>query len=383
MSSTKHLIVDAHQDLAWNMLTFGRDYTRSATETRALESGTDTPKLNGDTPLGWPDYLQGRVALIFATLFNAPMHKQLGEWDTQCYLNPEQAHHLHMQQLDAYHRLVEEHPNKFRLIQDQASLSTHLSEWENLPVAAETDPDNPGYKTLETTGPPVGLVILMENAEGVRHVDELPEWWERGVRIIGPAWAGTRFCGGTGEPGPLTKAGYELLEAMNDLGFVLDISHMDPFAAMQALDNFEGTIIASHANPLALMHREESNRFLPDDLIEAAFERDVVIGTVPYNRFLDANWVTGMRRELVSLEKVAAVIDYYCQIAGDARHVGIGSDFDGGFGWQHIPHEINTIADLHLVDPLLEQKGYTHADMAAIFGKNWLTMLQSALPESV
>jgi membrane dipeptidase len=90
-----------------------------------------------------------------------------------------------------------------------------------------------------------------------------------------------------------------------------------------------------------------------------------------------------MRRELVGLEKVAAVIDYYCQMAGDARHVGIGSDFDGGFGWQHIPHELNTIADLHLLAPILADKGYTDTDLAAIFGKNWLNMLQSALPENL
>jgi membrane dipeptidase len=227
------------------------------------------------------------------------------------------------------------------------------------------------------------LVILMENAEGIRHVNELPEWWAGGVRIIGPAWAGTRFCGGTEEPGPLTKEGFALLEAMADLGFVLDISHMDPYAAMQALDSYEGRTIASHANPLALLHREDSNRFLPDNLIEAAFGRDAIIGTVPYNRFLDSNWVKGMRRDLVSIEKFAEVIDYYCQIAGDANHVGIGSDFDGGFGWQHIPHELNTIADLHLLAPLLADKGYSDEDLDGIFGKNWLTMLQSALPESV
>ncbi|MBN2044789.1 MAG: membrane dipeptidase [Anaerolineales bacterium] len=373
------LIVDAHQDLAWNMLTFGRDYTRSAAETRALERGTDAPRLNGDTLLGWEDYQQGRVALVFATLFNAPMRKQAGEWDTQCYLNAEQAYGLHQQQLDAYHRLVGEHPDKFRLIRTQTDLSAHLAEWDSQSASPEMDSEDPEAQT----GLPVGLVILMENAEGIRHVDELTEWWSGGVRMIGPAWAGTRFCGGTAEPGPLTNEGYALLEAMSDLGFVLDISHMDAYAAMQALDSFEGTVIASHANPLALMHREESNRFLPDELIAAVFERGGVIGAVPYNRFLDSNWVKGMRRELVSLVKAAAVIDYYCQMAGDARHVGLGSDFDGGFGWQHIPHELNTIADLHLLAPLLAQKGYRDDDLDAIFGKNWLTMLQSALPERV
>ncbi len=202
------------------------------------------------------------------------------------------------------------------------------------------------------------------------------------MRLIGPAWAGNRFCGGTEEPGGLTKEGFLLLEAMADLGFVLDLSHMDEAAVMQALDIYPGMVIASHANPLSMLPGEESNRFLPDHVLEGILERDGVIGIVPYNRFLDASWRKGMRRELVSIERVAAHIDYVCQLAGNADQVGLGTDFDGGFGWQHVPHEIDSIADLQKLSPLLAEKGYSEDDLAAIFGKNWLNMLQSALPEN-
>ena len=66
------LIIDSHQDIAWNMLTFGRDYTRSAYETRRLEIGTAIPQLNGDCTVGWLEYQRGQVAAIFATLFAPP-----------------------------------------------------------------------------------------------------------------------------------------------------------------------------------------------------------------------------------------------------------------------------------------------------------------------
>ena len=46
------LIIDSHQDIAWNMLTYGRDYTRSADQTRQLEAGTDVPERNGDCTIG-------------------------------------------------------------------------------------------------------------------------------------------------------------------------------------------------------------------------------------------------------------------------------------------------------------------------------------------
>lgn len=380
MTASKPLIVDAHQDLAWNMLTFGRDYTRSAFETRRLEARTEIPRLNGDTLLGWSEFQRGRVVLIFATLFAAPIRKQEGEWDIQCYRDADQAYSLYRQQLDAYQRLVDEHPDKFTLILDRAALQAHIAAWEAAPPWQSPDSEQ-SEESEPDPGLPVGLVLLMEGAECIRHVDELTEWWQGGVRLLGPAWTGNRYCGGTGEPGRLTTAGYELLEAMADLGFILDLSHMDPPAALQALDAYPGQIIATHANPLALMPREESNRFLPDVLVEAILERDGVIGVVPYNRFLDPNWVKGMRRELIGIEKVAAVIDHICQVAGDAAHVGFGSDFDGGFGWQHVPYQIDTIADLHLLTPLLSEKGYRDTDMAAIFGKNWLGVLQSALPE--
>lgn len=380
------LIVDAHEDLAWNMRTFGRDYSWKNAAIRAAERGTEVPTHNGDTLLGWDAYQRGRVGLVFATLFNAPIRSKEGDWDHQCYADFEEAHTLYRSQLDAYHRLVDEHPHKFRLITTQNELAAHLAEWENAPAWPEPENEEEaremGDPAEDEHRPPVGLLILMEGAEGVRNVDELPEWCAGGVRAIGPAWAGTRFCGGTKEPGPLTGEGRLLLEGMADTGFILDISHMDMPAALEALERYEGPLIASHANPLAMLPGEELNRFLTNEVIEGVIERDGVIGIVPYNRFLDAYWVKGMRRELVSLDKVAAHIDYICQIAGDARHVGIGSDFDGGFGWQHVPHELNTIADLQMLAPLLTAKGYRDADLAAIFGQNWLRVIQSALPEA-
>jgi len=359
----KPLIIDAHQDLAWNMLSFRRDYTRSAAATRHLERQTQTPAYNGDTLLGWPNYQDGRVAIIFATLFASPLRHKEGDWDVQCYANVNEAHRMYMTQTDAYHRLVEEHPDQFRLLRCQADVQSHLRAWDD-----------------ETATPPVGLVILMECAEGVRSPSELELWWQRGVRIIGPAWAGTRFCGGTQEPGPLTKEGYALLEVMADLGFALDLSHMDEKAVLQSLDFYSGPILASHANCAALMKGAETNRHLSDRVIQGAIARDAVIGVIPYNSFLLPGWALKDGRELVSLKQVVAHIDHICQIAGNAHHVGIGSDFDGGFGLQHTPIEIDNIADLQKLVALLVKKGYNTNDIAAILGQNWHMFLAENLP---
>jgi membrane dipeptidase len=360
------IIVDAHQDLAWNIATFGRDYSLSVKETRNKEKGSNAPKYNGDTLIGYPEYQSGEVAIVFSTLFAAPKKRKLGDWDIQCYSNIQQAQQLYKKQIDIYNHMVEKSPEYFRRIYSQTDLSSLLADWNDL-----TKPSHP-----------VGLVTLMEGAEAINHPGELFEWWQAGVRIIGPAWAGTRFCGGTGEPGPLTKEGFALLESMADIGFTLDISHMDEQAALQALDFYTGCVIASHANVSALLPGNESNRFLSDRVIKGLIERNGVIGVVPYNIFLKVGLKKDDPKREVTLDSVVSHIDYICQQAGDANHVGIGSDFDGGFGVQSTPLEIDTVADLQKIIPLLAFKGYQETDITKIMGRNWISYLESNLPEA-
>ena len=360
------LIVDAHEDIAYNILNFGRNYTRPAHETRRLEqeSGSLTPEQNGETLLGWEDYQRGKVAVIFSTLFVTPLRRRQGEWEKQVYADFNQAHALYRAQLDAYHRLADEAPEYFQLVMTRADLDSVLTGWAD---AAKTNH-------------PVGLVPLMEGAEGVRDPSELPDWWEWGVRIIGPAWAGTRFCGGTRDPGPLTEEGILLLKAMADIGFTLDLSHMDELSARQALDLYAGPIIASHANVAALLPGYDGNRLLPDGVIRGILERDGIIGVVPFCRFLDADWNFGDSRDRITLDTLAAHVDRICQMAGDARHVGLGTDFDGGFGLSAAPAGVDTIADMQSLAPFLRAKGYNSEQIAAVLGQNWLHHLQTTLP---
>jgi membrane dipeptidase len=356
----KPILIDAHQDLAWNMLTFGRDYSLSAQETRQREEGSLTVQKNDDTLLGWSEFQAGRVAIVFATLFAAPARASEGDWDSQVYQNAEQAHQFYKNQVNAYARLFDLHPDKFTPLRSTRDLSAVMDAWQRAESPA-----------------PTGLLTLMEGADGIRSIDELDEWWELGVRIIGPAWKSTRYCGGTGEPGPLTAEGRSLLAGMAERGFGLDISHMAWESALEALDRYEGALIASHANPLKMVGNSTSNRFLSDEIIDKLIERGGVVGIVPFNRFLDHGWKRGDARS--PLDRIAAHMDYICQRAGDALHVGIGSDFDGGFGLQQVPDELDTVADLQKLVPLLAARGYTEADIHAIFGANWKNYLQKSL----
>ncbi len=363
-----NLIVDAHADIAYNMLKYSRDYTRAAEETRRLEIGSAAVLDNEDALLGWPDYQRGQVAVVFSTLFAAPARWITSKNKAQVYKTFDEAHRICREQLLTYHRMTDSEPDKFRLIASVRDLNLILDHWQN-PVPSES-------------GHPVGMVVLMEGAEGIRNLSELEEWHELGVRLIGPAWVGTRYCGGWREPGPLTDDGRKLLSAMADYNFILDLSHMDEQSAVEALDIYRGPIVGTHGNCLSLMPNANSNRYFSDRILEGIIERDGVVGVVPYNSYLKVGWKVGVNpREEVPLRYVADHLDHICQIVGDALHAGIGSDFDGGFGLQSVPPEIETIADLQNLVSLLQARGYSETDIANILGGNWIARLKRDLPK--
>ena len=360
--------IDAHQDIACNMLEFGRDLTLSALETRRRETHTPFPALNGDALVGLPEYRQAQLAVIFSTLFITPVEYRKAAWETQVFATPDQANKINHQQIAVYQRLEEEHPQDFQRIFNRVGLKEQITPWQTYLWESS--------KTL----PPIGLITLMEGADSIRTPDDLDEFWELGVRIISPTWAGNRFCGGTRVPGPLTKEGLALLAGMGERGYILDVSHMSEQPMLQALDLYTGDIITTHANCKALLDPVPYQRHLTDQAIRMLVARGAVIGVVPFNRFLKADWKDGDPKSDVPLEKLIDHMDYICQMVGDSEHVGIGTDFDGGFGVQSAPKEIDTIADIQKLEGLLSNRGYNHENIEAVFHSNWLHFLERTLP---
>jgi membrane dipeptidase len=357
-------IIDAHEDFAYNALNFGRDYRMSAAEIRQVEKDGPTPALNGQATLGFADYQRGQVALFIGTIFTTHRRHATGYAEKLVYTNYDQARFRYHQQMDYYRSLADREHEYFRLVRTRKELADTLSPWEKDPGAQH----------------PVGIVMSIEGAEGIESPAELEEYWEAGLRLIGPVWAGGRWCGGTIEPGSFTSEGYAFLEAMAGLGFVLDLAHMSTDSVRRALDVYEGKIIASHANPRAMLKNPPNERHLTDDAIRGLVERDGVMGIVLYNRFIDCDWKDGDDRSQVRLAHVAAMIDHVCQLAGDASHVAIGTDFDGGFGWPAIPQEMDTIADLQKLAPELAGHGYSAPEIEGIFNGNWRRILENSLP---
>ena len=152
-------------------------------------------------------------------------------------------------------------------------------------------------------------------------------------------------------------------------------------AALACLELYQGQIIASHSNAAKLVKGYSSNRLLSDEVIRKLIARDGIIGVIPINPFLNMNWIEDGGKQAISLRLVAEQIDTICQMAGDVRHVGIGTDFDGGLGVEQVPSEIDTIADLPRLFPFLEELGYDSEEIERIASGNFLEMIETALPE--
>jgi membrane dipeptidase len=165
---------------------------------------------------------------------------------------------------------------------------------------------------------------------------------------------------------------------MSDLDLILDLTHMNEKATLEALDQYEGAVVATHSNCRALVPGE---RQLSDSQIRAIGEHDGVIGAVLYNKFLRPGYKKGDPKESVTLDHVIAHIDHICQLLGDARHVGLGSDMDGGFGADDMPAELDTAADLPRIADHLRAAGYEEKHVRQIMGENWVNLLRTTWGE--
>jgi membrane dipeptidase len=356
------LVIDSHLDLAWNALQWNRDIRQSVYTIRAQEVATPGPgRAQGTVAL--PEMRRAGMALCFATMLARSTGTPVPHID---YRSAAQAYGIAQGQL-AYYRALERE-GRVRILMDPAALDDHVTAWLEWDLRDAQDREAP---------PPLGLVISMEGADPILDPPQLPEWWEAGLRVLGPVHYGPgRYGGGTGTELGLTSEGEALLAEMARLGMALDLTHFSDQAFWQALDRFDGPVLASHNTCRALVPHQ---RQFSDDQLHAIFERDGVIGVAFDTWMLKPGWVRGQStNDDVFLDDVVAHIDHICQLSGDSRHAGIGSDLDGGFGREQSPRDLDTIADLRRLPELLADRGYTGEDIAAIMYGNWLRLLRES-----
>ena len=339
---TPHLpIFDAHLDLAMNVQR-GRDVR--------LPAAKQPPDRGMIATVGLPDLRRGGVTHCCATIFCPPDNGLNGG-----YKNADEAFALATQQIETYHVWQSE---------GLVRLPNVGSSWHGHPARVLSNTENMGEAAM-----PQNMLLLLEGADCIRTADDLPFFYNAGVRLIGLSWHRTRYAGGTGDPGPLTIDGRAIVGEIDRHGFIHDVSHLAEASFWELLQLSESAIVASHSNCRALVGDDPGERHLSDAMIHAIAQRDGVIGINVYDQFLLPHDQYKKRR--ATLEDVVAHIHHVCDIVGDAKHVGIGTDMDGGLGRMEIPVEIETSADLPLIGRALVGAGFSERDVRDILFNNW------------
>lgn len=350
------LIFDAHLDLSMNAMEWNRDLTWSVEDIRNSEKGMSDKPDRGNNTVSFEAMRKGNIGLCMATQIARYVKKEnsLPGWSS-----PEQAWAQTQGQL-AWYKAMEEIGELVQITNKQ-ELDNHLALWN---TAVEKKP--------------IGYILSLEGADSIVTIDHLQRSYEQGLRAIGPAHYGPgTYAHGTDSVGGIGTKGKSLLKEIERLGLILDATHLCDQSFWETMDNYSGPVWASHNNCRALVNH---NRQFADRQIQELIQRNAIIGMALDAWMMVPNWVRGKSTPEsmgVSLQQMIDNIDHICQLAGDALHVGIGTDLDGGFGKEQGPADLDTIADLQKIPQLLNTKGYTETDIANIMNGNFLRFLQN------
>ncbi|MGB5479794.1 MAG: membrane dipeptidase [Eudoraea sp.] len=349
-------IFDAHLDLAMNAMEWNRDLTWSVGDIRAKEKGmTDKPD-RGKNTVSLGAMRRGNIGLCMATQIARYVKKEneLPGWNS-----PHQAWAQTQGQL-AWYRAMEAIGEMVQ-ITNLAELNNHLDLWNSLGNSKN----------------PIGYILSLEGADSIITIDHLEKSYEQGLRAIGPAHYGPgTYAHGTNSIGGIGRKGKELLKEIARLNIILDTTHLCDESFWETMKAYQGPLWASHNNCRALVNH---TRQFSDEQFNELIRRDAVIGVALDAWMMVPNWV---KREStpesmgLTLESMVDHIDHICQLAGNALHVGIGTDLDGGFGREQSPADINTIADLQKLPDLLHTRGYNTEDVENIMHANFIRFLR-------
>lgn len=386
-----NLIFDVHLDLAWNALAYDRDQTLTIAEIRERERSMPG-RSRGRNTVSLPEMRDAGIGLCLATVLarTKPTHDRLAELGLvgqTAFHSMKAGAEPARTDLDyacrtacsaiargqlAYYELLEQQ-GEVVIVRTRTDMENIWARWE---AAAATSNDKPATRM---SAQPIGVIISMEGADPIIDPDQAELWWDLGLRTACLAHYGpSAYAMGTGGDGPLTQDGRDLLHQFSKLGMILDLVHTADKAFAEALERFHGPVFVSHGNCRAL---RAGDRQISDEQIKQIAERNGVVGVVMDAWMLDASFRQGESTESnVTLETVADHIDHICQLTGSCKHVGFGSDLDGGFGTESTPIDLDTIRDLHRLDPILRARGYRSEDIAGIFHHNFLQFFRDNLP---
>lgn len=250
------------------------------------------------------------------------------------------------------------------------------------------------------SGGPIAALIGLEGADPLEGVAEnLRHFFRLGVRNLIPAWLDNPFSGTAfGSDKSLSPEGEKLVQLAQELGVMVDTSHLSDAAFWRTLEVTNGPVIASHSNCRALC---PSPRNLTDDMIRALADRGGVMGINLSPGFLDPDYYRRTRplvRQLLQedlpeeekaklreelkkiprpeLEWIARHVLHAIKVGGEDV-IGLGGDLDG---ISATPQGIDTVADYALFPEVFERAGLKPRQVEKVCYRNFLRAFSEILP---
>lgn len=257
-----------------------------------------------------------------------------------------------------------------------------------------------------------GKIALMIGIEGGHAIedslDTLRQLYARGARYMTLTHVNTNnWCDSSGDVarhGGLTDFGRDVVRTMNDLGMVVDISHVSDAAFAHVLETTRVPIVATHSSCRALCSHPRNmtddmlralarnggvcminffSAFISEEVAQAMARasrrpknqgaggtEEVPDDSIDWGRYLD--WFVSIGCPQATIDQVVDHIVHAVKVAG-ADHVGIGSDFDGV---PSLPHGLQDAASLPGLTEGLLARGLAAAEIEKILGLNFLRVLE-------
>jgi membrane dipeptidase len=215
----------------------------------------------------------------------------------------------------------------------------------------------------------LAAVLAIEGGHAIENdLDVLAEFRRRGVRTMTLTWNnGNEWADGCGEPGVhggLNDRGREVVAAMEELGMVLDISHVSPETFDDVAAAAATPLLASHSCSHALRKHQ---RNLTDDQLRVIADSGGVACVNFYPTFLVTDGAA-------TLEHLLDHFDRFLEVAGP-DHVGLGTDFDG---IPTGPDGVEDVTDLPRVTAGLLERGHHEDTVEKVLGGNLLRLFDAA-----
>lgn len=271
--------------------------------------------------------------------------------------------------------------------------------------------DAAGIRAAKAAGR-IAIMIGVEGGHAIEDsLDKLRELYGRGARYMTLTHVNTNnWCDSSGDVkrhGGLTDFGRDVVRTMNDIGMIVDISHVSDDAFYQTVETTRVPIVATHSSCRALCRHPRNmtddmlrtlaknggvcminffSAFLNDDVAQVILHaqkrvKTPVIGeggteeipsdAIEWDEYL--KWFQTLGCPTAKFDDVVDHIVHAAEVAG-VEHVGIGSDFDGV---PALPEGLQTAATLPLVTARLLDRGVSEADVEKILGGNFVRVFDA------